>query len=307
MRWEDFRRSDNVEDDREGGYGGGGGGFGGFGGGGVGRLGIGGLVIVGLLSWWLGIDPRLLLSGAEIISGGGGGSSYQQSNPPPRAGGPTDETGQFVAAVLGNTEDVWRDVFRASGHTYQAPHLRLFNGGTNGACGMASAATGPFYCPNDQRIYLDTSFFREMRDRFHGCNGKACQFAQAYVIAHEVGHHVQNQLGILSKASAAQRAAGSKAEANRLQVRIELQADCYAGIWANRSNQRWRTIEAGDAEAALQTAAAIGDDRLQKQARGYVVPDAFTHGTSEQRQHWFGIGLKEGKLSACNTFSAAQL
>ena len=155
---------------------------------------------------------------------------------------------------------------------------------------------GPFYCPRDRRIYLDTSFFRDMQVRFKGCSGKACEFAEAYVIAHEVGHHVQNLLGILPKAQAAQRAAGSKVAANRIQVRVELQADCLAGVWANRSNQRWKTIEPGDVEAALQTASAIGDDRLQKQARGYVVPDAFTHGTSAQRMRWFSTGLKAGKV-----------
>ncbi len=176
-----------------------------------------------------------------------------------------------------------------------------------GGCGYAQAAMGPFYCPTDRRIYLDTSFFRDMQVRFHGCSGKACEFAEAYVIAHEVGHHVQNLLGILPKAQAAQRAAGGKVAANRIQVRVELQADCLAGVWAHFSNQRWNSIEPGDVEAALQTAAAIGDDRLQKQSRGYVVPDAFTHGSSAQRQRWFTTGLKEGKVSACNTFAAAAL
>jgi predicted metalloprotease len=183
----------------------------------------------------------------------------------------------------------------------------LFSGSEQGGCGFAQAAMGPFYCPNDRRIYLDTSFFRDMRERFRGCSGKACEFAEAYVITHEVGHHVQNLLGILPKAQSAQRAAGSKAEANRIQVRVELQADCLAGVWAHHSNQRWNTIEPGDVEAALQTAAAIGDDRLQQQSRGYVVPDAFTHGTSAQRQHWFTTGLKEGTVSSCNTFAAASL
>ena len=156
-------------------------------------------------------------------------------------------------------------------------------------------------------VEVDTSFFKEMRDRFHGCSGKACEFAQAYVIAHEVGHHIQNQLGILSKVREAQSAAGNRAGANRLQVRVELQADCFAGVWAHNSNQKWKTVEPGDAEAALQTAAAIGDDRLQKQARGYVVPDSFTHGSSAQRQRWFTTGLKQGTVSACNTFAASQL
>ena len=166
---------------------------------------------------------------------------------------------------------------------------------------------GAVYCPTDRRIYLDTSFFNDMRVRFKGCSGKACEFADAYVIAHEVGHHVQNLLGILPKVQAEQRAVGSKAEANRIQVRVELQADCLAGIWAHHSNQRWNSIEPGDVEAALQTASAIGDDRLQQQSRGYVVPDAFTHGSSAQRQRWFTAGLKEGKVSACNTFAASSL
>jgi hypothetical protein len=161
---------------------------------------------------------------------------------------------------------------------------------------------GPFYCPNDRRIYLDTSFFRDIQQRFRGCSGKACEFAEAYVIAHEVGHHVQNLLGILPQAQNAQHAGRQQAEANRIQVRVELQADCLAGVWANNSNQRWKSIEPGDVEAAMQTAAAIGDDRLQQQSRGYVVPDAFTHGSSAQRQRWFMTGLREGKVSACNTF-----
>jgi predicted metalloprotease len=302
MRWEDFRRSDNVEDDRGGGYGGGGGiGIGG------GGLGIGTLVVLALVGWAFGIDPRLLIGGAEMINGGG--SSYQQSynRREPRAGAPSDSTGQFVAAVLGNTEDVWTKIFSESGQTYRPARLRLYSGVEQGGCGFAQAAMGPFYCPRDRRIYLDTSFFRDMRVRFHGCAGKACEFAQAYVIAHEVGHHVQNLLGILSKAEAAQSSYGRGAQSNRLQVRIELQADCLAGVWANRSNQKWKTIEPGDVEAALQTASAIGDDRLQKKAQGYAVPDTFTHGTSAQRQRWFTKGLKAGKVSACNTFTAKQL
>ena len=304
MRWDDFRRSDNVEDDRGGGGGyAGGGGFSLPGGGG---LGIGTLIVLGLIGWATGIDPSILIGGAQIINGG---SHYQQQSRPVnrRTGTPTDQTGQFVAAVLGNTEDTWGEIFQAGGQQYNAPRLRLYAGGEQGGCGFAQATMGPFYCPNDRRIYLDTSFFRDMQVRFHGCSGKACEFAEAYVIAHEVGHHVQNLLGILPKASSAQRAAGSKAAANRIQVRVELQADCFAGVWANRSNQRWKSIEPGDVEAALQTASAIGDDRLQKQAQGYVVPDAFTHGTSAQRQRWFTTGLKEGKVSACDTFAAATL
>jgi hypothetical protein len=306
MRWDDFRRSDNVEDDRDGGGGyGGGGGFGlPIGGGGIG---IGTIIVLGLVGWALGIDPSVLIGGAEVVTGG---SHYQRPVEQPsnrRAGAPTDQTGQFVAAVLGNTEDVWTQIFKENGQTYRPPRLRLYSGAVQGGCGFAQAAMGPFYCPTDRRIYLDTSFFRDMRVRFRGCSGKACEFAEAYVIAHEVGHHVQNMLGILPKAQQAQRASGSKAAANRIQVRIELQADCFGGIWANRSNQRWNTIEPGDVEAALQTASAIGDDRLQKQSQGYVVPDAFTHGSSAQRQHWFTVGLKQGKVSACNTFADGQM
>lgn len=303
MRWDDFRRSDNVEDDRDGG---GGGGFGIPGG--SGGLGIGTVVVLGLIGWALGIDPSILIGGAELVNGGR--SQYQQPSQPStrRTGAPKDQMGDFVAAVLGNTEDTWTVIFKEAGQQYRAPRLRLFAGSEQGGCGFAQAAMGPFYCPTDKRIYLDTSFFRDMRVRFKGCSGKACEFAEAYVIAHEVGHHVQNLLGILPKAQAQQQTAGSKVAANRIQVRVELQADCFAGVWANRSDQKWKTIEPGDVEAALQTAAAIGDDRLQQQSKGYVVPDAFTHGSSAQRQRWFTAGLKEGKVSACNTFAAgAQL
>ncbi|HZQ14247.1 MAG TPA: neutral zinc metallopeptidase [Pseudolabrys sp.] len=304
MRWDDFRRSDNIEDDRDGG---------GFGGGGIGipvgtgGLGIGTVVVLTLIGYALGIDPSVLIGGAEMVSRGGG--SYQEPYRAPnrRSGAPRDSTGQFVAAVLGNTEDVWSEIFRASGRQYRPAPLRLYRGGEQGGCGFASAAMGPFYCPRDKRIYLDTSFFRDIQVRFRGCSGKACEFAEAYVIAHEVGHHVQDLLGTLPRAQAAQQAAGSKIAANRIQVRVELQADCLAGVWAYHSDQRWKSIEPGDVQAALQTASAIGDDRLQKQSQGYVVPDAFTHGSSEQRQRWFTRGLKEGKISSCDTFAAAQL
>ncbi|MGE3150030.1 MAG: neutral zinc metallopeptidase [Pseudorhodoplanes sp.] len=306
MRWEDFRRSDNVEDYRDSGGGfGRGGGFP-VGGGG---LGIGTVVVLGLLGWALGIDPSLLIGGAEILTGGG--QRYEQPYREPRGrepaqrGAPTDESGSFVAAVLGNTEDVWQDIFRESGQAYRAPRLRLYAGAIQGGCGMAQAAMGPFYCPNDQRIYLDTQFFREIEQRFRGCNGKACQFSQAYVIAHEVGHHVQNLLRILPRAQQAQQSAGSRAESNQIQVRVELQADCLAGVWANRSNARWKSVEPGDIDAAMQTAAAIGDDTLQRKSQGRVVPDSFTHGSSAQRQRWFMTGFQSGKVSSCNTFTTA--
>jgi predicted metalloprotease len=297
MRWDDFRQSDNVEDDR-----GGGGGFGGsFHPGG---LGLGTMVILGIVGWAFGINPFYLIQGAEMLNRG---SSYEQPARNVRTSVPNDPTGRFVAAVLGNTEDVWTQIFSERGATYRPPRLRLYSGSEQGGCGFAQAAMGPFYCPRDRRIYLDTSFFRDMQVRFHGCSGKACEFAEAYVIAHEVGHHVQNLLGVLPKAQDAQQASSSRAAANRIQVRVELQADCLAGVWANRSNQKWHSLEPGDIEAALQTASAIGDDRLQRQTRGTVVPDAFTHGTSAQRQRWFSTGYKQGTVAACNTFAAAQL
>jgi predicted metalloprotease len=306
MRWDDFRRSDNVEDARDdSGGGGGGGGFGiPMGGGG---LGIGTIVVLSLVGWAFGIDPSILIGGAEMVRGGGGGyqQPYQPAPRTQRTGAPTDQAGQFVAAVLGNTEDTWTDIFQQMGRTYTAPRLRLFANATQGGCGYAQAATGPFYCPTDRRIYLDTSFFKQIETRFHGCSGNACKFSQAYVIAHEVGHHVQNLLGTLPKATAAQQAAGSKAAANRIQVRIELQADCYAGVWANHSEQRKDFIDPGDIDAALQTASAIGDDTLQKEMQGRIVPDAFTHGSAEQRKRWFTTGFSQGKISACDTFTAA--
>jgi predicted metalloprotease len=302
MRWDDFRRSDNVEDVRDsGGGGGGGGGFGlPIGGGG---LGIGTVVVLGLVGWALGIDPRILIGGAEILSGGNE-SHYERQGPPPRRGTPTDDAGQFVAAVLGSTEDTWQAIFRQSGQAYRAPKLRLFAGAVQGGCGFAQAAMGPFYCPRDQRIYLDTSFFKQIETRFRGCTGKACKFSQAYVIAHEVGHHVQNELGILGKATSAQQSAGGKVQANRIQVRVELQADCFAGIWAHHAEKRHNFLEPGDVDAALQTASAIGDDTLQRRAEGRVVPDSFTHGSAEQRKRWFMTGFTQGKVSACNTFTA---
>jgi predicted metalloprotease len=304
MRWDDFRRSDNIDDYRggDGGFpGGGGGGFDSPGG--RGGLGIGTVIVLGLLGWAFGIDPGILIGGAEILTGGGG---YQQPYQQPRRstrGVPQDQAGQFVSAVLGNTEDTWRDIFARSGNTYRPPRVALFTRSIQGSCGFAQSATGPFYCPNDRRIYIDTSFFRDIEQRFHGCSGKACEFSRAYVIAHEVGHHVQNLTGILGRATQAQQAAGSRTAANAIQVRVELQADCYAGVWAKQSNTKYNFLDPGDIDAALQTAAAIGDDRLQKQTRGTVVPDSFTHGTSAQRQRWFKTGFDKGAPSACDTFA----
>ena len=313
MRWEDLPQSDNVEDRR--GDGGEGGGYGGGSGGGLpmgaGGLGIGGMVVLGLIGWALGIDPRLLITGAEILTGNQ--PQYEQPYRPPqqetarRTGPPADQTGRFVAAVLGSTEVQWKDLFAKEGQTYRAPRLVMFSGATRSACGAAQSAMGPFYCPTDREVYLDTSFFRDLERRFRGCSGKACEFAQAYVIAHEVGHHVQNLLGVLPKVQQAQRASGNKVESNRLQVRVELQADCFAGVWAHHAEQKWKLLQPGDIEAALQTAAAIGDDMLQKRSQGHAVPDSFTHGTSEQRQRWFTTGFKQGTVKACNTFVAAQL
>jgi predicted metalloprotease len=303
MRWDDFRRSDNVEDDRDAGYGGGyGGGFGIPGGG----LGIGTVVVLGLIGWALGIDPSILIGGAEMINNSTR-PSIEQTQTSRQSGTPADQTGDFVAAVLGNTEDVWTDVFKQGGQTYRPPRLRLFRGAVQGGCGFAQAAMGPFYCPTDRRVYLDTAFFTEIEQRFRGCTGKACKFSQAYVIAHEIGHHVQNSLGILEKAHQAQQRAGNRTAANRIQVRVELQADCFAGIWANRSEARKSFLDPGDIDAALQTATAIGDDTLQRKAQGRVVPDAFTHGSAEQRKRWFMTGFQSGKVSSCNTFAASEL
>lgn len=305
MRWEDFRRSDNVEDVR--GDGGGGMGGGGFSFPGGGGLGIGTIIVLGLIGWALGIDPRILIGGAEIFTGGPGQQIETQA-PPAKKGAPTDQMGQFVAAVLGSTEDVWTEIFAANGQTYRVPRLRLFSGATSaGQCGMAQSAMGPFYCPPDRRVFLDTSFFRDMEQKFRACTGKQCQFAEAYVIAHEIGHHVQNLLGILPRAQQMQQAAGSKAQANNIQVRVELQADCLGGVWANQAQRKVNFLEPGDIEGALGIASAIGDDRLQRQAGGRVVPDSFTHGSSEQRVRWFKIGLETGKVSACDTFRTANL
>ena len=302
MRTDDFRPSDNVEDDRQlsasrGGIPGGRGG-----------LGIGAVVVIFLISWALGIDPSVLLNGAQLLVGGESPSQQSDQAPPVTAGTPTDATGRFVALVLGDTEDRWTEIFMATGRTYHAPKLRLYSGSEPGGCGLAQSAMGPFYCPRDQRIYLDTSFFDDLQSKFGGCSSSnACKFSEAYVIAHEVGHHVQDELGILPRVTEAQQASSSKAEANRLQVRVELQADCYAGIWANRAQQKHNFLDPGDVDQALQTASAIGDDRLQKQAQGYVVPDSFTHGTSEQRKRWFSTGFKQGDVSACDTLSANSL
>ena len=309
MRLDDLPESGNVEDRRgEGGFGGGGFGLP-IGGGG---LSIGAIVALGLIGWALGIDPSLLIGGAEVLN-------RPQVQAPPtarRTAAPQDDMGRFVSKVLGSTELQWKQLFAKDGRIYRPPVLVLYRGATHASCGgEAQSAMGPFYCPADQKVYLDTSFFDQIATRFRGCDAgsRTCQFSEAYVIAHEVGHHVQNLLGILPKAQQAQRAADSRAAANHIQVQVELQADCLAGVWANRENEMLKNegkpafIEPGDVEAALRTAAAIGDDTLQRRARGYVVPDSFTHGSSEQRQRWFNTGFRSGSVASCNTFAAAQL
>jgi len=315
MRLDDLQESGNVEDRRgEGGLGGGGGGFGmPIGGGG---LGVGTIVILGLVGWALGIDPSLLIGGAEMLNRQGQPQVQQAPPTARRTGAPQDDMGRFVSKVLGSTEVQWRQIFAKDGKSYRAPVLVLYRGRTQAQCGgVAQSAMGPFYCPADQKVYLDTSFFDQIATRFRGCDvgSKSCQFSQAYVIAHEVGHHVQNLMGILPKAQQLQRTVGSKAEANQIQVRVELQADCLAGVWANQENESLQRqgkppfIEPGDVEAALRTAAAIGDDTLQRRSQGYVVPDSFTHGSAEQRQRWFNTGFRSGTVGSCNTFASAQM
>jgi hypothetical protein len=288
MRWQDFRTSSNVEDRRGMGMAGG-----------VGGLGIGGMVILGLIGWALGIDPRILIGGAEMMTGGGSGYQQQQG----RQGAPQDEAGRFASAILGNTEDVWNTVLpQQANQQYRAPKLVLFSDATRSGCGGAQSAMGPFYCPLDQTVYIDLTFFEEMQRRFRAGG----DFAYAYVLAHEVGHHVENQLGILPRVQERQRQVG-QAESNQLSVRVELMADCLAGVWAHHSQQRWQSLEQGDIEEAIRAAEAIGDDRLQKQSGGRVVPDSFTHGSSEQRVRWLTTGLKSGQIQACDTFRASRL
>lgn len=309
MRYDDFRRSDNIDDRRDDSGGGMGGGFG-FPMGGGGGLGIGTVIVLGLIGWAVGIDPRILIGGAEILTGGQQQApTYQtdrRTSPPKKAGAPSDEMGSMIAGVLGEIDDRWSEIFSASGQTYRGPRIVLFRNVTNGGrCGRAQSAMGPFYCPPDKQIFLDTGFFREIETRFRGCSGNACKFTAAYIIAHEAGHHIQNLLGILDKARQMQEQAGSKAQANAIQVRVELQADCLSGVWVNREEKkRPGFLEAGDIDAALQTASAIGDDTLQRQAQGRVVPDSFTHGSAAQRKRWFMTGYQQGSVQACNTFAS---
>ncbi len=304
MRWQLGRRSQNVEDRRgmgtpagmrfpgrigiPGGLGRGGGGL--ARGGGIGGIGLLILLVVG---WFLGIDPSFLLQDSST------GVPYQ--TPPSGTRPPADDQrAAFVSAVLGDTEDTWHALFNDMGGDYREPKLVLFSGAVQSACGFAQAATGPFYCPGDQKVYIDLSFFDDLHDRF----GAPGDFAQAYVIAHEVGHHVQKLLGIADQVQATRQRA-SESDANALSVMMELQADCFAGVWGYHADKNRHLLEAGDVEEGLNAAAAIGDDRLQKEAQGYVVPESFTHGSSAQRVRWFKQGLGSGNPDACNTFKGA--
>jgi len=290
MKWEGNRESDNVEDGR--GSGGGGGGFG------IGgkSIGLGTIVIALIGSYFFGIDPSV------ILGGGGGGSAPVVQSQAPDAAPANDRETSFVRVVLADTEDVWTEIFKANGSTYVKPKLRLFTGGVETACGTGRSATGPFYCPGDQKVYIDLDFYKLMEQRFN----VAGDFAKAYVIAHEVGHHVQNLMGITDKMDAARRTS-SESQANAMSVRLELQADCFAGVWANRANQARSILESGDVEAGLAAATAIGDDTLQRQSQGTVVPDSFTHGSSAQRVRWFKKGIDNGDVAQCDTFKARQL
>jgi predicted metalloprotease len=293
MRMDGQDESSNVEDARGSG---GGGGFS-FGGGGIG---IGSVAIALIAGWIFGINPLTVLG---LLSGGGSAPTHQTAPGPAHAPPAGDAQAKFVSQVLRSTEVVWTDVFREAGQAYQPPKLRLFSGSEPTACGRGDAAMGPFYCPGDRKVYLDMSFFNVMSQRL----GAPGQFAQAYVVAHEVGHHVQNLLGITGKVDA-MRERGTEAQANAMSVRVELQADCFAGVWAKRSQaeQGWR-LEQGDIETALNAASQIGDDTLQRKSRGTVVPESFTHGTSAQRVGWFKRGFESGSTDNCNTFESRPL
>lgn len=293
MKWEGNRQSDNVEDAR--GSGGGGRGFPIGGGRGIG---LGTIAIALVAGWVFGINPLTVLG---LLSGGGGPAPVQQQAP---AGKPPadDPMARFVSTVLADTEDVWREQFKALGGTYREPKLRLFRGSEPTACGTGQAAMGPFYCPGDQKVYIDLSFYETMRTRL----GAPGDFAQAYVIAHEVGHHVQNLMGIADKVDSL-RGRVSEAQQNAMSVRLELQADCFAGVWAHHAQAARQILEEGDVEEALNAASQIGDDTLQRKSQGTVQPETFTHGTSAQRVTWFKKGLSTGSVQQCNTFEARQI
>ena len=296
MRWEGNRQSDNVEDRR--GESGGGGGGGGFGFGGR-SIGIGTIVIALLGGWIFGINPLTIIG---MLSGGGGAPAVVQQQGPAKAPPSSDKGAAFVSTVLASTEDAWNQIFRENNAQYRAPRLVLFTGVTRTACGTGQSAMGPFYCPGDQKVYLDMDFFDTLSRQL----GAPGEFARAYVVAHEVGHHVQNLMGLTDKVDS-MRGRVSQAQQNALSVRLELQADCFAGIWANRSQKAKNWLENGDIESAMNAAARIGDDALQQRSRGYVVPDSFTHGSSAQRQRWFMQGYKTGNVPACDTFNAQSL
>jgi predicted metalloprotease len=304
MKWENNRQSDNVEDRRNQTGAGGGGMFGGGRrrGGGKG-IGLGTIAVAFIAAWIFGINPMTILG----FLGGAGDMMPSQTQSAPAntttaSSKPTDEMGQFVAAVLGGTEDAWGAVFQQGGAQYEAPKLVMFRGSTQTACGQGQAAMGPFYCPADRKVYIDLGFYETMKREL----GAPGDFAQAYVVAHEVGHHVQNLLGLTGKVDS-MRGRISEREQNALSVRLELQADCFAGIWAHHNHKSKAILEAGDVEEAMNAAAAIGDDALQRKSQGVVVPDSFTHGTSAQRQRWFYKGLETGSVQACDTFNAKQL
>jgi predicted metalloprotease len=301
MEWQGRRESGNVEDRRGmGGLGGGlggGGGLrgGGFGGGRGGGLGLGAVALILVVGWIAGVNPIDLL--ASIENGGPVSQSTGSGETAGKVGAPTDEQGKFVATVLGDTETTRTDIFKAMGKQYTAPTLVLFDGETPSACGEAQTAAGPFYCPNDQKVYIDLAFYEQLKDQFNAPG----DFAEAYVIAHEVGHHVQNLLGTLPKVDAARRNA-SELQSNQLSIRLELQADCYAGIWAHDEEKRG-FLDVGDIDEALNAAAQVGDDAIQKRAQGYAVPETFNHGTSAQRSRWFKRGYNGADLTACDTFT----
>ena len=297
MKWEGNRESNNVEDRRASG-GSGGGGLGGL----IGGRGIGiGTIVVALLGGWIfGINPLTILS---MLSGGGAPTAQVAQQGPAQRPPADDRMGKFVSTVLADTEDVWKDIFTKGGATYQEPRLVLFRGQTStGGCGAGQAAMGPFYCPADQKVYIDLAFYETLTKRL----GAPGDFAQAYVIAHEVGHHVQNLLGISGKVEQ-MRARASKTEYNALSVRLELQADCFAGVWAHHAQNQRQILQQGDVEEAMNAAAKIGDDALARSSGGAVLPESFTHGSSAQRQKWFDMGLKNGSVKACDTFSTRNL
>jgi predicted metalloprotease len=301
MKWEGQRQSDNVEDRR-----GQGGGM--FGGGGLrprvgGRRGIGlGTIVIALIAGWVfGINPLTVLTGLGGLEGAGSGGPATSQAPSQRP--PSDDRqAAFVSTVLADTEDVWHQIFRSANAQYREPNLVLFSGATRSGCGVGQSAMGPFYCPADQKVYLDTSFFETLARRM----GAPGDFAQAYVIAHEVGHHVQRLMGVTDKVDS-MRGRVSEAQMNALSVRVELQADCLAGVWTHHSQKGKGWLEQGDIQEAMNAASQIGDDTLQRQSQGYVVPDSFTHGSSEQRMRWFQRGLQGGSVAQCNTFEADRL